>query len=81
MLRNGVIALSVGFRIAEAFREQLPGAFDGVLLFCNVVATVIEQACQRFAGGVPVHTVLYAVRQTRHQRGALTSPCASMMAS
>ncbi len=39
-----------------------------------MVATVIEQARQRFAGGVPVHAVLYAMRQTRDQRGAFDQP-------
>ncbi len=45
-----------------------------MLLFCNVVTAVIEQARQRFAGGLPVHAVLYAVCQSRHQRGAFDQP-------
>ena len=39
-----------------------------------MVATVIKQACQRLAGGLPVHAMFDAVRQTRHQRGAFHQP-------
>ncbi|VAU68868.1 Uncharacterised protein [Klebsiella pneumoniae] len=74
MLCNSVVTLGFRFCIAQAFREQLAGALHGVLLFRNMVSTVIEQARQRFAGGLPVHAVLYAVRQTRDQRGAFHQP-------
>ncbi len=41
----------------EAFYEQLAGAFHCVLLLCNMVTTVIEQAGEWFAGGLPAHAV------------------------
>ncbi|VFS44967.1 Uncharacterised protein [Enterobacter cancerogenus] len=74
MLRYRIIALRFRLAVAEAFSKQLPGAFHRVLLLRDMMATVIEQACQRLAGSLPVHTVLYAVRQTRDQRGAFHQP-------
>jgi hypothetical protein len=70
MAGNGVIALRFGFRVAQAFGEQFAGALNGMLLFRDMVAAVVEQARQRLAGGLPVHTVLHAVRQPGDQRGA-----------
>nr|VXZ90866.1 Uncharacterised protein [Klebsiella pneumoniae] len=52
-----------------------------MLLFRDMVAAVVKQARQRLAGRLPVHTVLDAVRRASNQRGAFTSPWASMMAS
>ena len=67
---NRIVALGFRFRIAQAFGKQLSGTFHRVLLLRDVVAAVIKQARQRFAGGLPVHAVLYAARQSRYQRGA-----------
>ena len=80
MARNGVIP-GLGFRVAKAFGEQLTGTLHRVLLFRDMVAAVVKQARQRLAGRLPVHTVLDAVRRASNQRGAFTSPWASMMAS
>ncbi len=74
MLRNRVITLRFRLCVTEAFCEQLAGAFHCVLLLCNMVTTVIEQAGEWFAGGLPVHAVLYTVCQARYQRGAFDQP-------
>ena len=74
MAGDRVVALGFRLRVAEAFCEQLAGALNGVLLFSNMVATVVKQAGQRLAGGLPVHTVLHAAGQPGDQRGALHQP-------
>jgi hypothetical protein len=80
-MRNGVIALGFRFRIAEAFGEQLAGTLHGVLLFSNMVATVIEQARQRLAGGCQSMPCFTPCARRVTSAALLTSPCASMMAS
>ena len=74
MAGDRVVALGFRLRVAEAFREQLAGALNGVLLFSDMVTTVVKQARQRLAGGLPVHTVLHAAGQPGDQRGALHQP-------
>lgn len=41
-----------------------------MLLLRDMVAAIVEQAGQRLASGLPVHTVLHAARQPGDQRGA-----------
>ncbi|CGW74834.1 Uncharacterised protein [Salmonella enterica subsp. enterica serovar Typhi] len=74
MFCDGIIALRLRFIVSQAFGEQLARPFNRMLLLCDMVFTVIKQAGQRFAGGTPVHTVLYPMRQTRHQRRAFYQP-------
>src|SRR5699024_12324132 len=74
MLCNSIIALGLRFAIAQTFGKQFAGAFYGVLLFRNMMLTIVKQACQWFASGLPVHSMLYAMCQTRHQRRAFYQP-------
>ncbi|MNC05471.1 hypothetical protein D3C75_529440 [compost metagenome] len=71
---DGIVALGFRFGVTQAFGEQFTGALYGVLLFGNMMAMTIEQACQRFAGSLPVHAMLFAPCQTSDQRGTFDQP-------
>ena len=44
MLCDSIIALGLWFTIAQTFGKQFAGAFYGVLLFCNMMFTIVKQA-------------------------------------
>ena len=68
MLSDSVITLRLRFGISQTFGEQFTRTFYRMLLFSNVMFAIIKQASQRLAGRTPVHTMLDATCQTRHQR-------------
>ncbi|STP67614.1 Uncharacterised protein [Escherichia coli] len=44
MLCDSIIALGLRFAIAQTFGKKFADAFYGVLLFCNMMFTIVKQA-------------------------------------